>query len=100
MATTEMLKWDPKDPSDVADYFFDWDGFLITAENIITATVTVQAVPTGLTKIISDFTDKMVRVRLSGGTVGSVYKVDCLITTDTSQAFEITGILPVVERVR
>lgn len=96
-------KWDPKDPNDIADYWFDWGStgivdptkrFLPEGETIADATVTVA---TGLTKVESDFTDKTVRVRLSGGTAGS-YDIDCLITTSLGQEFESTKGLRVAER--
>lgn len=87
-------KWSAKDPNDIADYWFDWSQFLIESENITAATVTV---PAGLTGVAQDFTDKVVRIRLSGGTLGK-YAVDCLITTDAGQKFEITKTLEVKER--
>ena len=77
-------KWDAKDPSDVADYWFDWTSFLPESETITAATITV---PAGLTKVESDFTAKTVRARLSGGTAGTSYDVDCLITTSLGQEF-------------
>lgn len=90
-------KWSAKDPSDVADYWFDWTDFLPAEENITGATVTVSD---GLTKASESFEDKRVRVRLSGGTVNTDYPIDCLITTDAGQTFEITKTLQVKERVK
>lgn len=87
--------WTAKDPEDIADYWFDWSAFLDTTETITAATVVV---PTGLTSLVNDFTDKTVRVRLSGGTVGDKYPIDCLITTDGGQEFDITKTLTVKER--
>lgn len=96
-------KWDAKDPNDIADYWFDWGSeaivdptkrFLPNGETISAATVTVA---TGLTKVEDEFTDKTVRVRLSGGTVGS-YDINCLITTNFGQEFESTKGLKVAER--
>lgn len=90
-------KWSPKDPNDIADYWFDWTDFLPESEAITAATVTV---PTGLTGVSNSFEDKKVRVRLSGGTVDTSYDIDCLITTDAGQTFEITKTLLVKERVK
>lgn len=97
-----LAKWDPKDPNDVADYWFNWDTFLPDSETITAATVTV---PDGLTSVADDFDAeaKRVRVRLSGGEVGGgtddgKYPIDCLITTDAGQVFEITKPLQVKER--
>jgi hypothetical protein len=97
-----MARWSPKDPNDIADYWFDWgsdaqpvkERFLPAGETITAATVTV---PDGLTKVESDFTNKTVRVRLSFGAVG-LYEVTCLITTSAGQEFEMTSILQVADR--
>lgn len=88
-------KWDAKDPNDIADYWFDWTNFLPVSETITAATVTA---PAGVTKVESDFTDKTVRVRLSGGIAGTSYDIDCLITTSLGQEFESTKGLKVAER--
>lgn len=90
-------KWSAKDPNDIADYWFDWTDFLPDTETITAATVTV---PTGLTGLSNSFEDKRVRVRLSGGTVDTDYAIDCLITTDAGQTFEITKTLQVKERIK
>ena len=100
-----MAGWSAKDPNDVADHYFDWgstdlkseDRFLPDLETITAATVTV---PAGLTNEGDDFTDKVVRVRLSGGTAGTSYSIDCLITTSTGQQFEVTRTLQVKERIK
>ena len=90
-------RWSPKDPEDVADYFFDWTDFLPPTENIIAATV---GVPPGMTSLTNDFTTKTVRVRLAGGTAEEKYPIDCLITTDAGQVFDVTNTLSVKERTK
>jgi hypothetical protein len=93
-------KWSAKDPADIADYFFDWTEFLPEGEIITEATVTV---PTGVIGVIDDIdpdTSRIVRVRLSGGTADENYPIDCLITTDAGQAFEMTSVLKVKERIK
>ena len=91
-----MASWSPKDPGDVADYWFDWSTFLPAAQSISSATVTV---PSGITSVASDFTSKVVRVRLSGGTAGAYYAILCAISTDTGESFEISKNLAVQGRV-
>lgn len=98
-----LAKWKIKDPSDIADYWFDWGStevpatqrFLPDSENITTHTVTV---PAGITKVADSHTGKMVRVRLSGGTAEDDYDITCLIETDAGQTFEQTKTLFVRER--
>jgi len=90
-----MAKWSAKDPTDVADYWFDWASFLPQPATISSASVTV---PTGITKVTSDYTGNKVRVRLSGGTAGVGYDITCVINTDTGETFEITKTLQVKER--
>jgi len=115
------FKWSPKDPSDVADYLFDWGStnldvdkrFLAAGVTISTYTVTVE---TGLTKVSDALTlsSKGVTFRVSGGTAGHIcvpgvnfptelagalgYAVTCIINTSDGQTFEATKILPVKER--
>ena len=91
-----MASWSPKDPGDVADYWFDWSTFLPAAESISSASVTV---PFGITSVVSDFTSRAVRVRLSGGQAGTSYPILCSISTDSGESFEITKSLTVQGRV-
>lgn len=91
-----MATWSPKDPADVADYWFDWTDFLPTPETITAATVTAAV---GITATAQDHTDKTVRVRLTGGTTGTKYSVTCLISTSSGETFEITKMLSVKDRI-
>lgn len=114
---SEASTWSPKDPSDIADYWFDWgsdvqdvENRFLPAEEVITdAEITIpdallQPVPPApfivLTKVDESKDDKTVRVRLAGGIPGINYNVTCLITTVTGQQFEQTKILPVRERIK
>jgi len=90
------MSWSPKSPADVADYFIDWTAFLATTELISSVSVTAD---TGLTVGATDFTDKVARVRLSGGTAGNTYAVTCLITTSSNETFAVTKNLIVQIRV-
>lgn len=114
---SEASTWSPKDPNDIADYWFDWgsdqqdiaDRFLPAEEVITAATITVpdigdQPTPIApfvvLSKVDESRDDKTVRVRLAGGIPTVNYNVTCLITTVTGQQFEQTKILPVRERIK
>ena len=90
------MSWSPKSPADVADYYIDWTAFLATTELIASVTVTAD---TGLTVGTTDYTDKVVRTRLSGGVAGNSYAVTCLITTTSNETFSVTKNLIVQTRV-
>lgn len=92
-----MPNWSPKDPSDTADYWLLWDGFLADGETITTATVTAAA---GLTNVEDDFTATAQRVRLSGGAADTRYDVTFAVVTSTGQQFEITKSLQVRDRTK
>jgi len=111
--------WDPKDPNDVADYWFDWgsdaideeDRFLPAEESITTSVLEVpaeadQPVPDPdsgyeiLTKVDESNTEKVVRIRVAGGIAPENYPITNTITTVTGQIFEQTKILPVRERIK
>lgn len=111
-----LPRWDPKDPNDIVDYWFDFgstdlaedDRFLPELVDIVTAVVTVaeeedQLTPVApfdfLTIVSQSKTTKKVRVRLSGGMVGP-YPVNCVIDTSDTQRFEITKTLIVKERTK
>lgn len=100
------IKWAPKDPDDIADYLFDWGSsnivpvqqFLPAAETITTFTITIDP---GLTLVSSALTyaAKAVTFRVSGGTAGTGYAVECVINTSAGQRFEVTKTLQVAERI-
>ncbi len=105
MARVVLPNWEPKDPTDDADYWFDWGSdvipelsrFLGPTVNITSHTIDM---PVGsLTSIGDSHTTKVVRVRFHGGTAGQNYPVTCGITTSTGETFEVTAILKVRERV-
>lgn len=85
-----------KDSDAVLDYTFDWkplthgvsgatSDWLATGETISSYTVTVE---TGLTKDSDSQADGIVTVWLSGGTVGTTYRVECEITTSAGRKDE------------
>lgn len=84
MATSPYFR---KDPDAVLDYKFDWSSYLETSETISSATITAD---TGITVDSDDITDDStsVTVWLSGGTVGTEYKVACEVVTSLSRTDE------------
>ena len=84
-----------KDPSAVLDYVFDWTEWLAAAETITSHTVTV---PTGLTLESSTVASGIVTAWISGGTVGTTYRVECLIVTTAGRTDERSLWITVQER--
>ena len=100
----------PKDPEAKLDYAWDWSDWLDATttpnESIIAHTVTV---PTGLTldsSMVSNgvntagvtITNSQVTAWISGGTVGTTYRVECLITTTAGRTDERSLWITVQER--
>ena len=68
-----------KQPIEVKDYDLDYSEWLVAADTVEAAEVTVE--PAGLT-VGSVFTqDKKIKVWLSAGTNGTVYKLTVTMTT-------------------
>ena len=84
-----------KDPSAVLDYVFDWTEWLATGETITDHTITAD---TGITVDSSTELDGKVTVWLSGGTAGTTYRVECLITTSAGRTDERSLWITVRER--
>lgn len=110
------IRWHPKDPQDVRDYWINFSGLLADGETITVATVvppTDQPAPTApfelLVKVSSAIvTDgKWVVARFSGGspafrsnpTAGpGKYPIQYHLTTTTGQQLDLTKTLVVKER--
>jgi len=93
---TTKLKWDPKDPQDIADYWVTCATFLQeSGETITTADVTV---PDDIELILTDWSDTEVRVRLGGGVAGK-YDIVVVIDTTSGERFRMKAILTVADRV-
>jgi len=99
-----------KDPEAVLDYAWNWSDWLdattTPAESITAHTVTV---PTGLTldsSAVSNgvntagvtITNSQVTAWISGGTVGTTYRVECLIVTTAGRTDERSLWITVQER--
>jgi hypothetical protein len=72
-----------KDPNSTLDYSMDWSGWLDDGETITSQQVTAD--PAGLTVSNVSGASGVVRWRLAGGTVGTVYYVTVRVTTSVGQ---------------
>lgn len=84
-----------KDPEAVLDYEVDWTSWLAVGETITARTVTV---PAGITKNSDSEAGGVVTVWLSGGTAGTSYTIECLITTSAGRTDERSFTVKVAER--
>ena len=89
-----MRTWE-KDPAAVLDWAFDWSDWLGVAETITASTVTVDA---GLTKDSATNTTTKATVWLSGGVVGTTYKVVNNVVTNQGRTDERTIAIRVTDR--
>lgn len=67
-----------KDPESVLDYTWDWSNWLTDDDSILTSVVIV---PEGIAKDSTITDSTKVTVWLSGGTVSTLYTLDCKIIT-------------------
>lgn len=84
-----------KDPNAVLDYVFDWSDWLASGETITTAAMTVEA---GVTKDSETNTTTTHTVWLSGGTVGSRYRVTSRVTTNQNRTDDRSAMVRVSNR--
>lgn len=75
-----------KDPESVMDYFVDYSTFLESGDSISTQTTVAD---TGLTvdSSVIQSGDKVIKMVLSGGTVGTAYTVKVTANTDDGLTF-------------
>lgn len=75
-----------KDPESVMDYFVDYSTFLEAGDSISTQTTTAD---TGLTvdSSVIQNGDKVIKMVLSGGVVGTAYTVKVTANTDDGLTF-------------
>jgi len=73
----------PKDPSDVADYTFDWSQALPS-----TTIVSSNWIVIGVTNVSSSIIGKNTIIRLSGGNPNTIASLTNTITDSSGQIFE------------
>lgn len=84
-----------KDPNATRDYTLNWERALPDGVTIASA---AWVVPSGLTNGGGSNTTTTATVRLSGGTVGTVYMVVCRITMSDGEVDDRSIYLDVRER--
>ena len=76
--------WIPKDPEASLTYSLDWQDWLSNGETISSSTFTVETISGDsdpLIKVSQSSSDTVATVKVSGGTIGNIYKVYDEITT-------------------
>lgn len=86
-----------KQPAESRLFDFDFAQKLASGETISTV-VSAVAAPSGLTVGATSIVGSKVRVRLSGGTTSTVYKVTVTVTTSGSNTLETEANLFVFNR--
>lgn len=84
-----------KDADAVLDYTFNWSDWLAEGETISTFVITED---TGITSATESQVDGVVTYWLSGGTVGTTYRVACKIVTSAGRTDERSVYIKVVQR--
>jgi len=86
-------KWPDLDPNEIQAYSVDWSRFLNTGDTISSVEWRVNGVVTGsygttenLTLVQPTNTSTVATVRITGGNVGTKYKISCRITTAGSNS--------------
>lgn len=83
-----------KDPDEVVNFGIDWADYLGTD----TISGSSWAVPSGITQVGSSFTTTQVIIKLSGGTVGSIYRISNRITTSAGETVDQSIDIEVIEK--
>lgn len=71
-----------KDPAAREDFSIDWSLRTTGGNDIVSSSWTV---PTGITKVSDAATTSTTLIRLSGGTVGKVYRIRNVVTLEDGQ---------------
>ena len=83
-----------KDPQAVLDYGFDWSAWLADGETITASSWLIS--DTGLTADSDEATDTTATIWLSGGTLGTTYRVTNHIITSQNRQDDRTLTISVV----
>lgn len=85
-----------KDPQETIDYAVDWSDFLATGETISASTWSLSSTSMSLGTLAATTTTTAAFV--TGGTVGTVYRLTNKITTNQTRVAERSVIIRVEER--
>jgi hypothetical protein len=98
-------KWPDLDPNEIQAYSVDWSRFLNTGDTISSVAWLVNGTVTGsygitdnLTLVQHTNTTTVATVRITGGNVGTKYKISCRITTADGLVYERSIFLTIREQ--
>ena len=83
-----------KDPDETLDYTVDWTEFL-GADTIHSVTWTV---PVGIVNVTTNFTDTTATIWISGGTLGSRYMINCMITSHANRIGDRSFVIKIQQK--
>jgi hypothetical protein len=88
-------KWPDLDPNEIQAYSVDWSRFLNTGDTISSVTWLINGTVTGSYGITDNLslvqptnTTTVATVRITGGNVGTKYKISCRVTTTDGLVYE------------
>jgi len=88
-------KWPDLDPNEIQAYSVDWSRFLNAGDAISSVTWLVNGTVTGSYGITDNLslvqptnTTTVATVRITGGNVGTKYKISCRVTTTDGLVYE------------
>jgi uncharacterized phiE125 gp8 family phage protein len=88
-----VIYWPAKKPEEVEDFYFDFTNAFEITETIDTKTIAADA--NDITVDSEAIIDSKVQVWLSGGTEGTVVKVNCIITTSLDRTYAEVAVLEI-----
>lgn len=83
-----------KDPDEVLIFGINWADYL-GSDTIIGST---WVVPVGVTMVSNAFTDTLATIKLSGGTLGQVYRITNRITTSDGETVDKSLDIEITEK--
>lgn len=83
-----------KDPDEILIFGIDWADYL-GADTILTSSWTV---PAGVGQVSNAFTDTLATIKLSGGTLGQVYRITNRITTSDGETVDKSLDIEIAEK--
>lgn len=83
-----------KDPNEVVNFGIDWADYLGSD----TITGSSWEVPAGISQVSASFTDSQAIIKLSGGTLGTVYRVTNRINTSAGETVDKSIDIEVIEK--
>jgi len=97
-----MVLLSPKQQGETANYNFDFISRLGVNETITTQSVTATVwsgndpSPSSIISGAATASRTVVTQKITGGVVGTIYKLVCQVTTSSSQTLQLVGYLPIL----